>query len=87
MRFLRSHHITNLVAVADTFLPRAATSPKGGRPLILHPNETIVLLLFSSFVSPQHTMKGIYTWAQTYFYRKFHLCSYKSFVRKCHQVT
>lgn len=65
MRFLRAHHITNLLAVVDSFLPRAAASPKGGRPLILHPNETIALLLFSSFVAPQRTMKGVYTWAQT----------------------
>lgn len=86
MRFLRAHHITNLVAVVDTFLPRAAANPKGGRPLVLHPNETIALLLFSSFVSPQHTMKGVYTWAQTYYYRRFRLPSYKSFVRKCHQA-
>lgn len=86
MRFLRAHHITNLVTVVDSFLPRAAASPKGGRPLILHPNETISLLLFSSFVSPQRTMKGVYTWAQTYYYRRFRLPSYKSFVQRCHQV-
>lgn len=86
MRFLRAHHITNLVTVVDTFLPRGGTNPKGGRPLILHPNETIALLLFSSFVAPQRTMKGVYTWAQTYYYRRFRLPSYKSFVRKCHQA-
>ena len=71
MRFLRAHHITNLVAVVDSFLPRAAANPKGGRPLILHPNEAIALLLFTSFVAPQRTMKGVYTWAQTYYYRRF----------------
>lgn len=86
MRFLRSHHITKLVAVVDSFLPRAATSPKGGRPVTLHSNEVVALLLFSSFVAPQRTMKGVYLWAQTYYYRRFHLCSYKSFVRKCHQA-
>ena len=86
MRFLRSHHITKLVAVVDTFLPRAAANPKGGRPLVLHPNEVTALLLFSSFVAPQRSMKGIYTWAQTYYYRSFRLPSYKSFVRKCHQA-
>jgi hypothetical protein len=61
MRVLRSHHITNLVTVVDSFLPRAGASPHGGRPVILHPNETAALLLFSSFVAPQRTMKGIYT--------------------------
>ncbi len=66
MRVLRSHHITNLVAVVDSFLPRAAANPKGGRPVILHLNETIALLLFSSFVAPQRTMRGVYNWAQTY---------------------
>lgn len=86
MRFLRSHHITKLVGVVDSFLPRAAASPKGGRPLILHPNEAMALLLFSSFVAPQRTMKGVYTWAQTYYYRRFRLPSYQSFVRKCHQA-
>ena len=86
MRLLRSHHITKLVAVVDSFLPRAAANPKGGRPLILHPNEAIALLLFSSFVTPQRTMKGVYNWAQTYYYRRFRLCSYPSFVRKCHQA-
>ncbi|QQS19984.1 hypothetical protein IPL85_00785 [Candidatus Saccharibacteria bacterium] len=86
MRVLRSHHITNLVTVADSFLPRAGASPHGGRPVILHSNETVALLLFSSFVAPQRTMKGIYNWAQTYYHRRFHLPSYKSFVRKCHQA-
>jgi len=62
MRVLRAHHITNLVAVIDSFLPRAAANPKGGRPVMLHPNETIDLLLFSSFVAPQRTMKGVYNW-------------------------
>lgn len=86
MRFLRSHHITKLVAAVDGFLPRADVSPLGGRPVILHSNEVIALLLFSSFVAPQRTMKGVYTWAQTYYYRKFKLCSYPSFVRKCHRA-
>ena len=65
MRFLRSHHITKLVAVVDMFLPRELPSPKGGRPVVLHQNETIALLLFSSFIAPQRTMKGVYLWAQT----------------------
>ena len=86
MRFLRSHHITKLVAVVDMFLPRELPSPKGGRPVVLHQNETIALLLFSSLIAPQRTMKGVYLWAQTYYYRRFHLPSYKSFVRKCHQA-
>lgn len=86
MRVLRSHHITKLVAVVDSLLPREGVNPRGGRPVILHPNETIALMLFSSFVAPQRTMRGIYTWAQTYYCRRFHLPSYKSFVRKCHQA-
>lgn len=85
MRVLRAHHITNLLTVVGSFLPRAAAQPKGGRPVILHCNEVIALLLFSSFVAPQRTMKGVYIWAQTY-YRRFHICSDKSFVRKCHQA-
>lgn len=86
MRVLRAHHINKLIEVVDSFLPRSAANPKGGRPILLHPNEVIGLLLFSSFVAPQRTMKGIYLWAQTYYYRRFHLCSYKSFVRKCHRA-
>ena len=86
MRFLRSHHITKLAAVVDSFLPRPAANPKGGRPVILHRNETIALLPFSSFIAPQRTMKGVYAWAQTYCYRRLQLCSYQSFVRKCHQA-
>ena len=86
MRFLRSHHITKLLAVVDSFLPQEGASPRGGRPVVLHQNETIALLLFSSFVSPQRTLKGVYVWAQTFYYRRFHLCSYKSWVRKCHQA-
>ena len=86
MRVLHSHHITNLVSVIDSFLPRQTVCPKGGRPVVLHINETIALLLFSSFVAPQRTIKGVYTWAQTYYYRRFRLPSYKSFVRKCHQA-
>lgn len=86
MRVLRAHHISKLVAMVDSFLPRTNVGTLGGRPVILHQNEVIGLLLFSGFVAPQRTMKGVYTWAQTYYYRRFHLCSYKSFVRKCHQV-
>lgn len=86
MRLLRQHHIVNLVAVVDAFLPRNASNPKGGRPVKLHQNETIALLLFSSMVAPQRTMQGIYTWAQTHYYRRFRLPAYSSFVRKCHQA-
>lgn len=84
MRVLRSHHIKNVITVVDSFLPRAAANPKGGRPVVLHPNEVIGLLIFSGFVAPQRTIRGVYNWAQTYYYRRFHLPSYKSFVRKCH---
>ena len=86
MSVLRAHHITKLVTVVDSFLPRNVANPRGGRPVILHTNETIALMLFSGFVSPQRTLRGIYTWAQTYYYRRFNLPSYKSFVRKCHQA-
>ena len=86
MRVLRAHHITKLVTVVDSFLPRVAANPKGGRPVVLHQNEAIALLLFSSFVAPQRTLKGVYTWAQTYYYRRFRLPSYKSWIRKCHQA-
>lgn len=86
MRILRSHHIKNLIEVVDTFLPRAGVSPHGGRPIILHVNDVIGLLLFSSMVAPQRTLKGVYVWAQTFYYRRFQLPSYKSWVRKCHQA-
>ena len=86
MRLLRAHHITNLVAVVDEFLPRKQPSPYGGRPVILHNNEVIGLLLFSSMVALQKTLKGVYVWAQTHYYRKFSLPSYKSWIRKCHQA-
>jgi hypothetical protein len=86
MRLLRAHHIKNLIEVVDVFLPRAAANPKGGRPVILHSNEVIGLLLFSSMVAPQRTLKGIYTWAQAFYYRRFHLPHYKSWVRKCHKA-
>jgi hypothetical protein len=84
MRILRSHHIKNLIEVVDTFLPRAAANPKGGRPVVLHPNDVLGLLLFSSMVAPQRTLKGVFVWAQTFYYRRFQLPSYKSWVRKCH---
>lgn len=84
MRILRSHHIANLVAVVDSFLPRADASPHGGRPVKLHTNECIALLLFSSMVAPQRTLKGIYTWSQAFYYRRFTIPAYSSFVRKCH---
>lgn len=86
MRFLRAHHITNLVAVVDSFLPRAGSSPHGGRPMKLHTNEVIALLVFSSLVAPQRTLTGIYNWAQVHYYRKFQLPAYSSWMRKCHQA-
>lgn len=84
MRLLRSHHIKNLIEVVDIFLPRPAANPKGGRPVILHQNDLIALLLFSTFVAPQRTLKGIYRWAQAFYYRRFRLPAYSSWVRKCH---
>ena len=86
MRLLRSHHISKLVEVVDTFFPREAPNPQGGRPIILHENEVVGLLVFSCLVAPQRTLKGVYIWAQTYYYRRFHLPSYKSWVRKCHRA-
>ena len=86
MRVLRAHHITKLLAVVDVYLPRPAVNPLGGRPVILECNECITLLLFSSMVAPQRTLKGVYTWAQAFYYRRFTLPSYKSWVRKCHQA-
>jgi hypothetical protein len=86
MRLLRSHHISKLVEVVDTFFPREAPNPRGGRPVILHQNEVVGLLVFSCLVAPQRTLKGVYIWSQTYYYRRFHLPAYKSWVRKCHQA-
>lgn len=86
MRVLRAHHITNLVAVVDSFLPRALPNPRGGRPVKLHQNETIALLIFSSLAAPQRTLTGIYTWAQVHYYRRFSLPAYSSWMRKCHQA-
>lgn len=86
MRLLRSHHIKNLIEVVDTFLPRAGVSPHGGRPVKLHTNEVIALLLFSSMAAPQRTLSGIYQWAQVHYYRRFRLPAYSSWMRKCHQA-
>lgn len=86
MRVLRAHHITNLVAMVDDFLPRAGVSPRGGRPVKLHTNEVIALLVFSSLSAPQRTLTGIYTWAQVHYYRRFQLPAYSSWMRKCHQA-
>ncbi len=71
MRFLRAHHITDLVAVVDSFLPRELPDPRGGRPVVLHSNEVIAVLIFSSLAAPQRTLTGIYTYAQAHFYRQF----------------
>ncbi|MGH7156867.1 MAG: IS982 family transposase [Candidatus Saccharimonadales bacterium] len=86
MRLLRAQHITNLVAVVDSFFPRTLPDPRGGRPIVLHQNELIALLLFSSMVAPQRTLKGVYTWAQAHYYRRFDLPAYSSWVRKCHEA-
>jgi hypothetical protein len=86
MRFLRAHHITNLVGVVDTFLPRELPNPQGGRPVRLHRNEVVALLLFSSLTAPQRTLTGIYGWAQTNYYRKFQLPAYSTWMRKCHEA-
>ena len=86
MRLLRAHHITELVSVVDSFLPRELPDPRGGRPVILHNNEVIALMLFNSLVAPQKTLKGVYVWAQTHYYRKFKLPAYSSWVRKCNDA-
>ena len=86
MRLLRAHHITNLVAVVDSFLPRELPSPRGGRPLKLHQNEVIALLIFSSLSAPQRTLSGVYNYAQVHYYRSFNLPAYSSWMRKCHSA-
>jgi len=86
MRLLRSYHIVKLVEVVDAFFPRQAPNPRGGRPVILHQNEVIALLVFSCLVAPQRTLKGVHTLAQTFYYRRFQIPTYKSWVRKCHQA-
>jgi Transposase DDE domain len=86
MRLLRAHHIVKVVEMVDILIPREAANPQGGRPVILHRNEVIALLIFSCLVAPQRTLKGIYTWAQAHYYRRFQLPSYKSWVRKCHRA-
>lgn len=72
--------------MVDAFFPREAPNPKGGRPVILHQNELVALLVFSCLVAPQRTLKGVHTLAQTFFYRRFRVPTYKSWVRKCHQA-
>jgi hypothetical protein len=83
MRFLRAHHITNLVAVVDSFLPRALADPRGGRPAVLDQNEVIALLIFSSMAAPQRTLTGIYQYAQVHFYKRFNLPAYSTWMKKC----
>lgn len=86
MRFLRSHHITELLAVIDSFMPRQLPDSRGGRPLKLHQNEVIALLIFSSMAAPQRTLTGIYQYAQVHFYRRFRLPAYSTWMRKCNAV-
>jgi hypothetical protein len=84
MRLLRAHHITNLVAVVDSFLPRELPDPRGGRPVRLHQNEVIALLIFSSLVAPQRTLTGVYNYAQVHYYKRFELPAYSTWMKKCH---
>jgi hypothetical protein len=56
MRFLRAHHITNLLAVVDSLVPRQLPDACGGRPVRLDQNEVIALLIFSSLAAPQRTL-------------------------------
>ena len=86
MRFLRAHHITDLVAVVDSFLPRELPDPRGGRPVVLHANEVIAVLIFSSLAAPQRTLTGIYTYAQAHFYRQFNLPAYSTWMKKCNDA-
>ena len=67
-------------------LPPAPANPLGGRPVVLRQNEVIALLVFSCLAAPQRTLKSIWRWAQTFYYRRFTLCSYPSWVRKCHRA-
>jgi hypothetical protein len=86
MRLLRAHHITDLVAVVDSFLPRELPDPRGGRPIKLHRNEVIALLIFSSLAAPQRTLTGIHKYAQVHYYRRFNIPAYSTWMKKCHQV-
>ncbi|MGH7238656.1 MAG: IS982 family transposase [Candidatus Saccharimonadales bacterium] len=83
MRLLRAHHITNLVEVVDSFLPRELPDRRGGRPIKLHQNEVIALLVFSSLAAPQRTLTGIHKYAQVHYYRKFNIPAYSTWMKKC----
>jgi Transposase DDE domain len=86
MRLLRAHHITDLVSVVDSFFPRQLRDPRGGRPVVLHQNEVIALLIFSSWSAPQRTLTGIYNYAQVHYYRKFKLPAYSTWMKKCNEA-
>lgn len=86
MRLLRAHHIPDLVSVVNSFLPRKLPDPRGGRPVKLHSNEVIALLIFSSLAAPQRTLTGIYNYSQVHFYRRFNLPAYRSWMKKCHEA-
>jgi hypothetical protein len=86
MRFLRAHHITKLVKVVDGFLPRQLPDPRGGRPIKLHNNEVIAILVFSSMVAPQRTLTAIYKYAQAHHHRRFKLPAYSTWMNKCQAV-
>ncbi len=62
MHFLQSHHIMDLYCLVDDLVEQPP-KPRGGRPPALKVSETVTILLWSSLVARQQTLKDIYQWA------------------------
>lgn len=84
MLFLQSHHIVDLYCWVDEQIPRQVYTT--GRPPLVTQSEMITMLLWSTIVLKQKTLKDIHRTLCTYHSTDFTLPKYSAFVSHAHRV-
>lgn len=86
MLLLQSNHIIDLYCFVDDIVPKQEPK-KTGRPLLVSDSEIITMLVWSTIVLKQSTLKDIYNTIAIYHKNDFpKFPKYSSFVDHCHKV-
>ena len=86
MLSLQKHHITDLYCLVDDILPKEKTSDVG-RPALLTNSEMICILIWSSLISRNKSLKDIYRHLKIYHRKDFpKMPRYSGFVMHCHRI-
>lgn len=85
---LLPEHIVDLFLWVDDRLPKRLPHRNGGRMSLLTDSEVVTILLWSTLVLRQTTLKDIHRFASLHLRSEFpHLPTYRAFVTHVHRVT